>query len=118
MGNRDIELLKHFYIRYFGATSGEKYHNPTKGFSSYFLNFDDNARLELMHRNDIPEAYGAHLGLAHLSFSVGGKEAVDELTQRLRADEHNVISNPRTTGDGYYENVIADPEGNIAEITI
>lgn len=58
------------------------------------------------------------LGLAHFSFSVGSKEAVLELTEQLRKDGFVIESEPRTTGDGYFESAILDPEGNIVEITI
>lgn len=51
------------------------------------------------------------------SISVGSKEAVDELTERLRNDGYAILSNPRTTGDGYYESTVADPEGNCIEIS-
>jgi lactoylglutathione lyase len=57
-------------------------------------------------------------GYAHLAFSLGSKENVDELTARLNEAGYRVLSGPRTTGDGYYESVILDPEGNRIEITI
>ena len=59
-----------------------------------------------------------HLGFTHLSFSVGSKEEVDRLTQQMSADEVPVVGQPRTTGDGYYESVVLDPEGNRIEITV
>jgi len=55
---------------------------------------------------------------AHLAISVGSKEKVDELTEKLRADGYTVAGNPRLTGDGYYESVVFDPEGNRIEITV
>jgi lactoylglutathione lyase len=55
--------------------------------------------------------------LIHLAFSTGSKEKVDALTERLRNDGFEIIGAPRTTGDGYYESVILDPENNIIEIT-
>jgi lactoylglutathione lyase len=42
---------------------------------------------------------------------------VDSLTERLRADNYIIESEPRTTGDGFYESVILDTEGNLIEIT-
>ena len=59
-----------------------------------------------------------HLGYAHLSFSVGSKEGVDRLTQQMSDDGIQVVGEPRTTGDGYYESVVLDPEGNRVEITV
>lgn len=56
-------------------------------------------------------------GLAHISISVGSKEKVDDLTEIVRHDGFSVVGEPRTTGDGYYESVVADPEGNYVEIT-
>lgn len=117
----DIELLRDFYARYFGAVAGEKYHNPLKRFTSYFLTFPDGeAALEIMN---VPEISGRDdsdkiCGFCHMSFSLGSKEAVDEMTERMRADGVTVHGNPRTTGDGFYESAIADPEGNIVELTV
>lgn len=118
----DLEKSKDFYVDNFGAIPNDKYHNPSKNFQSYFLSFDDGCRLELMQRPDIASRtriYSQqHVGLVHLAISVGSKEKVDSLTDRLRSDGYEVVGEPRTTGDGYYESVILDPEGNIIEITI
>ncbi len=118
----DLEKMKAFYEKYFNATSGEKYHNPSKKFTSYFLSFDEGCRLELMHRPDIPinknEKINQYLGIIHFALSVGSKEAVDALTEKLRSDGFKIQGEPRTTGDGYYESVVLDPEDNFIEITI
>ena len=58
------------------------------------------------------------IGLTHFAISVGSKETVDELTERFRGDGYKIDGEPRTTGDGYYESVVLDPEGNQIEITI
>jgi lactoylglutathione lyase len=119
---KDLEKTKAFYEKYFQARSGEKYHNPKKQFESYFLSFADGPRLELMHRPDlkvfIKDRHQEFIGLAHFAISVGSKEKVDTLTEHLRKDGYEVIGEPRTTGDGYYESVVLDPEGNRIEITI
>lgn len=118
---RDIELLKDFYCRWFGATAGPRYHNPRRGFTSYFLTFPDgDARLEIMNESGITDASpsGKLRGFSHIAISAGSKEAVDELTERMRLEGIPVLGNPRTTGDGYYESVVADPEGNIVEISV
>lgn len=114
----NLELLRRFYTDYFDGVSGERYHNPAKGFTSYFITFDDGCRLELMHKDGLGKNIPDAAGFAHISFSVGSKTAVDLLTERLRHDGYAILGEPRTTGDGYYESVIADPEGNRIEITI
>lgn len=116
----NLEDAKNFFIKYFGATSNDGYHNSKTNFRSYFLSFDDGARLEIMNKpemSDLPKEL-ARTGYAHIAFSVGSKEKVDALTTRLKADGYEVISGPRTTGDGYYESCIVAIEGNQIEITI
>jgi len=117
----DLEEMRQFYEEYFQGTAGEKYHNPKKEFESYFISFADGCRLELMYNPNIPgkqsENNKQHLGLIHFAVSVGSKEQVDELTVRLRKDGFRIIGEPRTTGDGCYESVVLDPEGNRVEIT-
>ncbi len=106
-------------MQYFGLTSGEKYINSKRGFTSYFLSGSEGARIELMHMPD-KSGTGSRddmLGLAHLAISVGSKENVNNLTERLRNDGCVILSEPRTTGDGCYESAVADPEGNRIEIT-
>jgi lactoylglutathione lyase len=117
----DLELMRTFYLTYFEITSGEKYTNPAKNFTAYFLQFgSEKTRLELMHRPDInssPLQRGFAKGVAHFAISVEGKKRVNQLTERLRADGYIIASEPRTTGDGYYESVVLDPEGNYVEIS-
>ena len=118
----DLECLKDFYQRYFDMECGNKYVNPAKNFSSYFLKFKNGgASIEIMHKpglskrnNESPD----YMGLAHVSISLGSKAAVDMLTRKLETDGYKVAGCPRTTGDGYYESVIEDPEGNIVELTV
>lgn len=116
----DLEAAKEFYVKYFHAKSNELYHNPKTGFRSYFLSFSDGARLEIMNKPGLKEALeeGLLKGYVHMAFSVGSKAEVDVLTERLKADGYQVISGPRTTGDGYYESCILDIEGNQIEITV
>lgn len=115
----DLERSRDFFVKYFGAKSNDGYHNPKKQFRSYFLNFDGEARLEIMNKADQldSEKNLAATGFIHLAFSVGSKEKVDDLTAQLKSDGYEVISGPRTTGDGYYESCILDLEGNQIEIT-
>ena len=82
----DIELMRTFYEKYFDARSNLKYENERKRFTSYFLTFPGGGRLELMHRPDI---------------------------QRIPDSQSSrEFDGPRRTGDGYYESMVADPEGN------
>lgn len=116
----DIEKTKDFFIKYFEAKANSGYHNETTGFKSYFLTFEDGARLEIMNKpsmNDV-EKDTTRTGYIHIAFSVGSKEKVDLLTEKMKADGFEVISGPRTTGDGYYESCIIGIEGNQVEITI
>ena len=115
----DLEAARDFFVRYFGAVSNEGYHNKTTDFRSYFLSFGDGARLELMKKPQMDDAEKTlnRTGYVHIAFSLGSKEAVDELTVRLKNDGYQVISGPRTTGDGYYESCIIGIEGNQIEIT-
>ena len=115
----DLERTKDFFVKYFNAKSNEGYHNKKTDFRSYFLVFDG-ARLEIMNKpemSDLPKDL-ASTGYIHIAFSVGSKEKVDTLTAKLKADGYEVISGPRTTGDGYYESCIVAIEGNQVEITV
>lgn len=117
---KDLETARSFFVKYLGAKSNEGYHNLKTGFHSYFLSFGDGARLEIMNNPemlDFPKKF-ARTGYAHIAFSVGSKEKVDALTAELKADGYEVVSGPRTTGDGYYESCIIAIEGNQIEITI
>ena len=116
----DLEAAKDFFIRYLGGNSNNGYHNPRTGFRSYFISFDGGARLELMNKPEMDDC-GKPLnrtGYAHIAFSVGGKERVDALTEKLRSSGYEVVSGPRTTGDGYYESCIVAIEGNQVELTV
>lgn len=117
----DLECMKAFYEKYFNATANDKYENKSKGFESYFLSFGKGPRLEIMKKNDILDNKKSFenqsLGLVHLAFSVGSPQKVDELTALLERDGYKVTGKPRTTGDGYYESIVLDPENNIVEIT-
>jgi lactoylglutathione lyase len=118
---QDLEAMKEFYLNYFDVVSGPKYTNAAKHFAAYFINFGEGGtRLELMTNPSIQPHEGKRgygMGLAHFAISVGGKEKVDALTERLRKDNFTIFSEPRTTGDGYYESVVLDPEGNYVEIS-
>lgn len=115
---RHLENARDFYCTYFGGVASEKYENPKKQFSSYFIRFGGGCRLELMHqptRKTLNDK--ENLGIHHFAFSVGSREKVDELTNQLRSLGFPIFGEPRVTGDGYYESVILDPDGNMVEIT-
>ena len=118
----DIERLAGFYSSYLGATVGPKYINASKGFASRFLTFDNGARLELMQTSTLhPVGYepGAQrMGLTHLAFALGEQSRVDQLTETLRQAGFPIADGPRRTGDGYYESVVLDPDGNRIELTV
>ena len=118
----DLERMKDFYIKYFNGKSSGLYHNKNTGFKSYFITFSDNSKIELMQISSISESKSSaekqFLGLAHIAFSVGSKEKVDNLTKLLIEDGFKLVSNPRITGDGYYESCVLDHELNRIEITV
>ncbi len=117
----DLERCQRFYCTYFGAFAGAGYVNAAKGFASCFLSFDDGARIEAMTTTTLAplaiEPGAQRMGLTHLAIALGSEAAVDELTQRLKDDGHPILDGPRRTGDGYYESVALDPDGNRVEIT-
>lgn len=118
--SKDIETLKKFYEKYFQAKSSSKYIHESKQFQSYFLSFDSGCRLELMQMPSIKaNEFGEEpiSGMAHFAVSVGSNKNVDRITNILRNDGCTILREPRFTGDGYYESVTIDPDGNKIEIT-
>jgi len=115
----DLEAARDFFVTFLGGKSNSGYHNPRTNFRSYFISFDDGARLEIMTKPELVDQEKPlnRTGYAHIAFSVGSKEKVAELTEKLRSAGYEVISGPRTTGDGYYESCIVAIEGNQIEIT-
>ena len=116
----ELEKTRDFFVKYFKATSNDGYYNPKTEFRSYFLTFDQGARLEIMNKLNLAEDTKARerTGYIHLAFSVGSREKVNDLTETLRNDGYEVLSGPRVTGDGYYESCIIGIEGNQIEITV
>ncbi|MCR5329592.1 MAG: VOC family protein [Lachnospiraceae bacterium] len=115
----DLEAARDFFVKYLGGRSNGGYHNENTGFRSFFISFDDGARLELMNKPGLIDAekHLTRTGYVHIAFSVGSRERVDELTRLMKDDGYEVVSGPRTTGDGYYESCIIGIEGNQIEIT-
>ncbi len=116
----NLEGMRSFYMRYFDASSNEIYYNHSKGYRSYFLTFDGDCRLEIMEMHGISKSKNDPIkqftGLIHFALSVDSRSEVERLTQLIKSDGFKVVSEPRTTGDGYYESVILDPDGNRVEI--
>lgn len=103
----DLEGMRDFYKKYFNGEENSLYHNPKKQFESYFITFEGGARLELMKRVGIEDALQTEtIGYAHIAFSVGSKEKVNELTNTLREAGYAVLNGPRTTGDGDRKSVV------------
>lgn len=117
----NLERLKLFYAKYFSAKSGAKYINLKRSFESYFLQFESGSRIEIMCLPSLltsEKSDSLFVGYAHIAISVGDKEKVDDITFRMQSDGYVLVSGPRHTGDGYYESVLLDPDGNQLEITI
>jgi len=119
---KNLEEMKKFYENYFNGRSGERYENSKNKYSSYFIEFENGARLELMQMDTIPANLNSkesqYRGIIHIAFSTGSEDGVNSLTEKIKKDGYIVAGEPRRTGDGYYESVIFDPEGNRIEITV
>lgn len=113
----DLELMRGFYEKYFAAVASNLYHNQKTGFRSYFLSLGEGCRIELTNKAQLAPRVADSLGYTHLAISVGTAADVDAVTQQLVEAGFPLLSGPRTTGDGYYESVIQDPEGNLIELT-
>lgn len=116
----DLEAARDFFVKFLGGRSNDGYHNKTTDFRSYFISFEDGARLELMNKPELEDLDKPRnrTGYAHIAISVGSKEKVDEMTTLLKNEGFEVLSGPRTTGDGYYESCIVAFEGNQIELTV
>ena len=116
----DLEAARDFFVSFLGGRANDGYHNKNTGFRSYFISFDDGVRLEIMNKPEMTDIEKPlnRTGYIHIAFSVGSRERVNELTEELRSAGYEVVSGPRTTGDGYYESCVAAFEGNQIEITV
>lgn len=122
---QQLEEMKAFYTKYFDAVPNEKYESNSDFhdyFESYFLSFNQGARLEIMQMASIPQGDSGNgketTGLTHIAFSVETQKELDDLADRLQEDNQVMVGMPRMTGDGYYEACVLDPDGNRVEITV
>lgn len=115
---RNLDTMKDFYVRHFSANASEMYTNQQKHFTSYFLTFNEKCRLELMHKPGLKKRNETGCGLVHLAIATGSKDKVIQLTNNIILDGYELVTSPRATGNGLFESVIKDPEGNLVEITI
>ena len=116
----NLESMRDFFVKYFGAESSSGYRNPVTGFRSFFLSFGEGARLEIMNSPKMEDAEKSlfRTGYAHIAVSVGSRERVDEISAELDRAGFRLLSGPRVTGDGYYESCFLGPENNLIEITV
>lgn len=116
----NLEGARDFFVKYFDGKSNDGYHNKTTGFRSYFISFEDGSRLEVMSKPGVEDNDNKLncTGYSHIAFAVRTKEELDTLTERIRSDGYEIVSGPRTTGDGYYESCFIGIEGNLIEITV
>ena len=82
----DLEAARDFFVSFLGGRANDGYHNKNTGFRSYFISFDDGARLEIMNKPEMTEIEKPlnRTGYIHIAFSVGNRERVNELTEELR----------------------------------
>jgi lactoylglutathione lyase len=92
---KDLETMKDFYVKYFDGVPNNKYHNPNKQFSSYFLRFEKGPRIELMQMPGIPDNLNdvmkQFMGLIHFAISVGSEEKVKHVNRTISADGFVVV---------------------------
>ncbi|OJF96111.1 glyoxalase/bleomycin resistance/extradiol dioxygenase family protein [Pararhizobium antarcticum] len=116
----DLDRLCAFWETTFDAIAGDRYESRNRpGFSSRFLTLKDGPSLEIMQGPWIaaPETMPERAGYAHIALSLGSRQAVDALADA--AASKGILSSPaRMTGDGFYEAVLRDPDGNLIEITV
>jgi lactoylglutathione lyase len=116
----DLEKMKSFYESFFGGKSGNRYKNASKNFQSYFIEFDEGCRLELM--KCLPDSNfekGENTrGINHFTYEVSSQEEVDNKFRTASGFDVKIVENPRWSGLGDYVGTLLDPEGNKIEILL
>ncbi|WP_434669331.1 VOC family protein [Klebsiella sp. B345] len=115
---RQLEQQARFWTDFFDGQINEKYCSQTNlGFESYFVKIGEDIAIELMSKPGLQVVTpdNNQTGWVHLAISVNGAQQVDALAKRAES-QGILVSPPRTTGDGFYEAVIKDPDGNLVEI--
>lgn len=113
---QDPERMKAFYQQHFNCAVSEKYFNPAKEFTSYFLYFREGPAIELMHKPRLTKFDDETTGYAHIAIDLASADEVNRMTAKLETEGVKILGQPRITGDGYYESIVADPEGNRIEL--
>lgn len=116
---RDIEAAARFWADHFGARVGDRYESARRpGFVSRFVRLEGGAAIELMTGPWLAAAEPEleREGWAHIAVTVGSREMVRSLAERLQA-AGLLVSAPRLTGDGFFEAVARTPDGALVEIT-
>ncbi len=115
---RNLDAQVHFWQTVFGGQRNERYLSKNRpGFESHFITLSDGPTIELMTVPDLPDrpSHPEFVGWAHIALNVGSRADVDRMAEQARLS-NMLLSAPRMTGDGYYEAVIADPDGNRIEL--
>lgn len=115
---RNLDAQVKFWETIFSGRSNERYLSKNRqGFASHFIMLDNGPTIELMTVPGLPDApvYPEFIGWAHIAINVGSKAKVDSMAEQARSGG-TLLSAPRMTGDGFYEAVIADPDGNRIEL--
>jgi len=115
---RYLEAQQQFWREWFNAESNALYQSRNRpGFASWFMQLEQGATIELMTLPDLAEGQPGRevTGWAHIAISVGDEQQVDEMAARA-AEAGILVAAPRRTGDGYYEAIIRDPDGNLIEL--
>ena len=118
MNVTDLNKVKDFYAKYFGAKVDDKYENFRTGYTYCFLSFDNGARLLLVSGSNIVDRKREDnvAGFSRISIAVDGADKVQELATQIARDGFQIVSGFRMNGYGEYESRVLDPEGNEVEI--
>lgn len=114
----DLDAAAGFWELHFGARVSARYDSKRQpGFASRFATFGPGFRIELMSRPGLKAGSADSYGWAHIALSLGTTRAVDAAAERFAA-LGLLLEAPRKTGDGFYEAVIAGPDGVRIELTV
>ena len=119
MWTQNLEGMKYFYVKFFGAEAGALYNNEKAGFECYLLTFKRGLVVELMRRADVKtRPVRPYIGITGLAFKAGTMKEVRRITEKLQKENVPVLKEPRISGDGFFSSTVADPDGNEIEIAV